>query len=103
VVSAIVFLSGAGVVEMIGGAIAEAEGGESSRYRLMANIEEGAELAGVRIFSYALVAYRQLPSVVPERRPEDLRSAGYAAGRFRPALRCVRDSLDAAPTAARSV
>lgn len=73
VVSAIVFLSGAVVMEMIGGAIAEAEGVESIRYRLMANIEEGAELAGVLIFIYALLAYRELPSVVPERRSEDLR------------------------------
>ncbi|WP_292428545.1 hypothetical protein [Mesorhizobium sp.] len=38
---------------MIGGSVAEAEGMESLRYRMLANIEEGLELVGTLTFIYA--------------------------------------------------
>lgn len=60
VASALIFLGGAVGMEMVAGTVAEMEGIESLRYRMMTNIEEGAELAGVLIFIYALLAYREV-------------------------------------------
>jgi hypothetical protein len=62
VVSAALFLGGAVGLEMVGGSVAEAEGVESLRYRMLANIEEGLELAGTLTFIYALFSYREITS-----------------------------------------
>lgn len=48
--SAVVFLSGAIGMEMLGGAEAEAAGIDTLRYRLLATIEETLEFAGLLIF-----------------------------------------------------
>ncbi|WP_145722419.1 hypothetical protein [Mesorhizobium tianshanense] len=61
-VSAALFLGGAVGLEMVGGSVAEAEGVESLRYRMLANIEEGLELAGTLTFIYALFSYREITS-----------------------------------------
>lgn len=61
-VSAILFLGGAVGLEMVGGSVAEAEGVDSLRYRILANIEEGLELAGTLTFIYVLLSYREITS-----------------------------------------
>lgn len=48
--SAVVFLSGALGMEMLGGGAAEAGGIETLEYRLLATVEESFELAGLLIF-----------------------------------------------------
>ena len=55
IASAALFLGGAVGLEMVGGSVAETEGIESLRYRLLANLEEGLELAGTLLFIYALL------------------------------------------------
>lgn len=55
IASAALFLGGAVGVEMLGGSVAEAAGIESLRYRLLANLEEGLELAGTLLFIHALM------------------------------------------------
>lgn len=57
--SAAIFLFGAVGMEMVGGAMAEAAGLDSLAYRLAANLEEAAELSGVFLFIYVLLAYRE--------------------------------------------
>jgi hypothetical protein len=57
--SAAIFLFGAVGMEMVGGAMAEAAGVESPTYRLATNLEEAAELSGVLLFIYVLLAYRE--------------------------------------------
>lgn len=57
--SAALFLSGAVILEMFGGSVAEAEGVESVRYRILTNMEEGLELAGILAFIYGLLRYRE--------------------------------------------
>ncbi|WP_159590635.1 hypothetical protein [Chelativorans xinjiangense] len=59
VLSAVLFLGGAVGFEMVGGSIAEAEGTESFRYRMLTNIEEGLEMAGVLTFAYVLLSYME--------------------------------------------
>lgn len=59
VASAVIFLFGAVVMEMVGGAIAEDKGLETAAYRLATSIEEGCELAGVLLFIYVLLDYRE--------------------------------------------
>lgn len=56
--SAVVFLSGAIGMEMLGGAQAEVVGFETLRYRAFATIEESLEYAGVLLF--LLFIFRQL-------------------------------------------
>src|SRR3546814_4376653 len=48
--SAVVFVSGAVGVEMLGGAEAEAAGIETFKYRLLATLEESLEFAGLLLF-----------------------------------------------------
>lgn len=67
IVSAALYLGGAVGMEMIGGSVAEVEGIESLRYRMLANVEEGLELGGTLLFIYVLLSLQ-------ERR----RSAGHA-------------------------
>jgi hypothetical protein len=55
--SAAVFLGGAVGLEMVNGSIAEVEGA-SLRYRMLTNVEEGLEVAGVMMLIYALLSYR---------------------------------------------
>lgn len=57
--SAALFLSGAVILEMFGGSVAEVEGVESVRYRILTNMEEGLELAGTLAFIYGLLRYRE--------------------------------------------
>jgi hypothetical protein len=57
VLSALIFLGGAVGFEMIGGSVAEVEGIESFRYRILTNVEEGLEMAGVLIFIYVLLCH----------------------------------------------
>jgi len=65
VLSAVAFLGGAVGVEMIGGSVAELEGMQTIRYRMLTNLEEGLEIAGVLIFIYVLLSYQE------SRDPED--------------------------------
>ena len=48
--SAVVFLSGAIGMEMIGGSVAEVAGIDNLRYRLLATAEESLEFAGLLLF-----------------------------------------------------
>ena len=48
--SAVVFLSGAIGMEMIGGSVAEVAGIDNLRYRLLATVEESLEFAGLLLF-----------------------------------------------------
>lgn len=64
-ISAGVFLSGAVGFEMIGGSVAEVEGVESFRYRILTNIEEGLEMAGVLIFVYVLLSCLEDTEITP--------------------------------------
>jgi len=57
VLSALIFLGGAVGFEMIGGSVAEVEGIESFRYRVLTNLEEGLEMAGILIFIYVLLCH----------------------------------------------
>ena len=50
-------LGGAVGFEMIGGSVAEMEGIESFRYRILTNIEEGLEMAGILVFIYVLLCH----------------------------------------------
>lgn len=61
-VSALVFLCGAVVLEMIGGAIAEGAGIASRAYRVETNLEEMAELGGLLLFLYALMLFIETAS-----------------------------------------
>ncbi len=78
VLSAVLFLSGAVGFEMVGGSIAEVEGTESFRYRMLTNIEEGLEMAGVLTFAYVLLSYMEgigatsAPDYAPRRRESPL-------------------------------
>lgn len=65
VVSAAVFLAGAVGFEMIGGSVAEVEGIDSVRFRMLANIEEGLEIAGVLILIYVLLSHLEEWGVAP--------------------------------------
>jgi hypothetical protein len=60
VLSALIFLGGAVGFEMIGGSVAEVEGIESFRYRILTNIEEGLEMAGILVFIYVLLCHLKL-------------------------------------------
>ena len=55
--SALIFLGGAVGFEMIGGSVAEVEGIESFRYRILTNLEECLEMAGILIFIYVLLCH----------------------------------------------
>jgi hypothetical protein len=57
VLSALIFLGGAVGFEMIGGSVAEVEGIESFRYRILTNLEEGLEMAGILVFIYVLLCH----------------------------------------------
>lgn len=59
VISAAMYLGGAVVMEMIGGSVAEVEGVESLRYRMLANVEEGLELGGTLLFIYVLLSLQR--------------------------------------------
>jgi hypothetical protein len=72
-VSALVFLCGAVVLEMIGGAIAESAGIASRAYRVATNLEEMAELGGLLLFMYALMLFIETAS--PAGRGPGTRSA----------------------------
>ncbi|MCT7374840.1 hypothetical protein [Chelativorans salis] len=68
ILSAAAFLCGAVGLEMIGGSVAEIEGIESFRFRMLTNMEEGLEIAGVLIFIYVLLAYLEGAEATPHRR-----------------------------------
>ncbi|MCA1494641.1 hypothetical protein [Sinorhizobium alkalisoli] len=55
--SAASYLGGAVGFEMIGGSVAEVQGINSLRYRILANAEEGLEITGVLIFIYVLLVH----------------------------------------------
>lgn len=55
--AAVIFLSGAIGIEMIGGFYAEKSGIDTFIYRMLAHIEEGLEGAGMIVFLYALLDY----------------------------------------------
>lgn len=59
VLSAVAFLGGAVGFEMVGGSVAEVEGIETFRYRMLTNIEEGLEITGVLIFIYVLLSFQE--------------------------------------------
>jgi hypothetical protein len=60
--SAAAYIGGAVVLEMLGGAVAEAQGRLATTYRALANAEEGLEMAGILIFLYTLFLFRELPA-----------------------------------------
>lgn len=57
--SAALFLGGAVGLEMIGGSVYEAMGPENLRYRALTNTEEALELAGLLLFTYAVLLQRE--------------------------------------------
>ena len=57
--SALMFLSGAVGMEMVGGSYAERFGVETLAYRLMANLEEALEGLGVAVFIWSVLRLRQ--------------------------------------------
>lgn len=61
VLSAIVYLTGAVGMEMIAGPVIEELGRHTFQYRLLANLEEGLEVAGILLFIYTLQQYRHGP------------------------------------------
>jgi hypothetical protein len=63
VLSAAAFLGGAVGIEMIGGSVAELEGVDTFRYRMLTNNEEGLEIAGVLIFIYVLLSHQESAEV----------------------------------------
>ncbi|OHV85165.1 hypothetical protein [Ensifer sp. LCM 4579] len=63
--SAAAYLGGAVGFEMIGGSVAEVQGIESIRYRVLTNAEEGLEIAGVLIFIYVLLSHLRRTHGVP--------------------------------------
>lgn len=64
-VSAVLYLGGAVGLEMIGGSVAEVDGVESLRYRMLANLEEGLELAGTLLFIYVLLSLNERRGLAP--------------------------------------
>ena len=66
-VAAGIFLSGALGMEAIGGEVLSANDGDilARPYRLLVNIEEGAEGLGVILFLFALIRYRGEAGLAP--------------------------------------
>jgi hypothetical protein len=67
--SALIFLGGAVGFEMVGGSVAEVEGVASFRYRMLTNLEEGLEMAGILIFIYVLLCHLQRTGVARQPSP----------------------------------
>ena len=61
VMSAIIYLAGAVGMEMIAGLVIEELGRQTFQYRLLTNLEEGLEVAGILLFIYTLQKYREAP------------------------------------------
>ena len=61
VMSALIYLTGAVGMEMIAGPVIEELGRHTFQYRLLTNLEEGLEVAGILLFIYTLQQYRHAP------------------------------------------
>ena len=61
VMSAVVYLTGAVGMEMFAGPVIEELGRHTFQYRLLTNLEEGLEVAGILLFIYTLQQYREAP------------------------------------------
>lgn len=60
ILAAVIFVSGAVGMEMVGGMHAEVNGEDNLTYRLMYTFEEFLEMAGGAIFFYALISYIEM-------------------------------------------
>ncbi|WP_176428849.1 hypothetical protein [Nodularia sp. NIES-3585] len=63
IIAGIVFISGALVLEMIGGKYVDLYGEDNFTYSVITTIEEGLEMAGIVIFINALLKYMNLHSI----------------------------------------